>query len=159
MSWVRSPYWPGNIFSQQAVGYSALEMTQAQTFRASIHHQSHTCLVCDVSRASAGHQNISLTTGFEPVRAEPNGFQVHRLNHSATSAAKYRLCLMFNILKSPRWRLVSTSSFRKVNTTLKLIRCRQDSNLCGHSPMDFESIALTTRPRQHIERKWGRLNS
>ena len=22
-------------------------------------------------------------TGFEPARAEPNGFQVHRLNHSA----------------------------------------------------------------------------
>ena len=24
------------------------------------------------------------TTGFEPARVEPNGFQVHRLNHSAT---------------------------------------------------------------------------
>ena len=23
-------------------------------------------------------------TGFEPARVEPNGFQVHRLNHSAT---------------------------------------------------------------------------
>ena len=29
----------------------------------------------------------------------------------------------------------------------KFIRSRQDSNLCGQSPMDFESIALTTRPR------------
>ena len=28
----------------------------------------------------------SLSTGFEPVRAKPNGFQVHRLNHSATTA-------------------------------------------------------------------------
>ena len=26
------------------------------------------------------------STGFEPVRAEPNGFRVHRLNHSATTA-------------------------------------------------------------------------
>ena len=29
---------------------------------------------------------ITQPTGFEPVRAEPNGFQVHRLNHSATTA-------------------------------------------------------------------------
>ena len=29
----------------------------------------------------------------------------------------------------------------------KSLRSRQDSNLCGQSPMDFESIALTTRPR------------
>ena len=28
----------------------------------------------------------SQSTGFEPVRAEPNGFLVHRLNHSATTA-------------------------------------------------------------------------
>ena len=25
-------------------------------------------------------------TGFEPARVEPNGFQVHRLNHSATAS-------------------------------------------------------------------------
>ena len=31
-------------------------------------------------------KNLSLPTGFEPVRAEPNGFRVHRLNHSATTA-------------------------------------------------------------------------
>ena len=28
------------------------------------------------------------------------------------------------------------------------MRCRQDSNLRGKIPMDFQSIALTTRPRQ-----------
>ena len=28
-----------------------------------------------------------------------------------------------------------------------LIRHRQDLNLRGHSPIDFKSIALTTRPR------------
>ena len=26
---------------------------------------------------------LATPTGFEPARAEPNGFQVHRLNHSA----------------------------------------------------------------------------
>ena len=31
-------------------------------------------------------QNMSQSAGFEPARAEPNGFQVHRLNHSATAA-------------------------------------------------------------------------
>ena len=34
----------------------------------------------------AEHKNVSQSTGFEPVRAEPNGFLVHRLNHSATTA-------------------------------------------------------------------------
>ena len=28
------------------------------------------------------------SAGFEPARAEPNGFLVHRLNHSATTAMK-----------------------------------------------------------------------
>ena len=28
------------------------------------------------------------SAGFEPARAEPNGFLVHRLNHSATTALK-----------------------------------------------------------------------
>jgi hypothetical protein len=29
---------------------------------------------------------ISQPAGFEPARGDPNGFQVHRLNHSATTA-------------------------------------------------------------------------
>ena len=29
-------------------------------------------------------KKITTTTGFEPARAEPNGFQVHLLNHSDT---------------------------------------------------------------------------
>ena len=33
----------------------------------------------------------------------------------------------------------------------KLYRSRQDSNLRGQSPIDFESIALTTRPRLLLE--------
>ena len=39
-----------------------------------------------VSLLCGGIENISLSTGFEPVREYPNGFQVHRLNHSATTA-------------------------------------------------------------------------
>ena len=31
-------------------------------------------------------KKISQSTGFEPVRGDPNGFLVHRLNHSATTA-------------------------------------------------------------------------
>ena len=33
---------------------------------------------------------------------------------------------------------------------VKNIRSRQDSNLCGETPLDFESNALTTRPRLQI---------
>ena len=32
----------------------------------------------------------------------------------------------------------------------KKIRSRQDSNLCGETPFDFESNALTTRPRLRL---------
>jgi hypothetical protein len=34
---------------------------------------------------------ISQPAGFEPARGDPTGFQVHRLNHSATAA--YTACL------------------------------------------------------------------
>ena len=34
-------------------------------------------------------QKKTHTTGFEPVREDPNGFQVHRLNHSAKCANIY----------------------------------------------------------------------
>ena len=33
-------------------------------------------------------QNYAQSAGFEPARAEPNGFLVHRLNHSATTASE-----------------------------------------------------------------------
>ena len=35
-------------------------------------------------------------------------------------------------------------------TGYKIMRCGQDSNLCGQSPMDFKSISLTTRTPQLI---------
>ena len=31
---------------------------------------------------------MSLRVGFEPTREDPNGFQVHRLNHSAIAAVE-----------------------------------------------------------------------
>ena len=38
----------------------------------------------------------------------------------------------------------------------KSLRWRQGSNLCGQSPMDFKSIALTTRPRQPLTSYWDK---
>ncbi len=34
----------------------------------------------------------------------------------------------------------------KIKIITKVFRRGQDSNLCGETPIDFESIALTTRP-------------
>ena len=77
------------------------------------------------------------SAGFEPARAEPNGFLVHRLNHSATTAAVDR--------SGPVCPFVQQ---HHMSCKIKMLRCRQGSNLCGNIPMDFKSIALTTRPRQ-----------
>ena len=44
---------------------------------------------------------VSLRTGFEPVREDPIGFQVQRLNHSAIAATLYTACslkLLISIL-------------------------------------------------------------
>ena len=39
---------------------------------------------------------------------------------------------------------------KKERKKKKLFRSRQDSNLRGETPFDFESNALTTRPRLHF---------
>ena len=39
----------------------------------------------------------TLTTGFEPARAEPNRFQVYRLNHSAKA-----VILIYINIRAPR---------------------------------------------------------
>ena len=45
-------------------------------------------------------KNDAQSAGFEPARAEPNGFLVHRLNHSATTAMKkYRFNVKVKIDK------------------------------------------------------------
>ena len=38
----------------------------------------------------------------------------------------------------------------KKNEKKVYLRCEQDSNLRGETPLDFESNALTTRPSQQI---------
>ena len=45
-------------------------------------------------------EKYAQSAGFEPARAEPNGFLVHRLNHSATTATYFQescLCSGINI--------------------------------------------------------------
>ena len=46
-------------------------------------------MMCDVlvTLLRLSHKKYSLPTGFEPVRGDPIGFRVQRLNHSATTAA------------------------------------------------------------------------
>ena len=41
-------------------------------------------------------KHLSQLAGFEPTRAEPIGFQVQRLNHSATTAQHFGICLKQN---------------------------------------------------------------
>ena len=45
---------------------------------------------------------ISLSAGFEPAREDPNGFLVHRLNHSATTTSGISFSfLIMNLLFTP----------------------------------------------------------
>ena len=62
-------------------------------------------------------------TGFEPVLQKESDLESDALDHSANDALKFQR--MLYVLK---------------------YRCQQDLNLRGQSPMDFKSIALTTRP-------------
>ena len=49
--------------------------------------------------------------------------------------------------------------FSFVRFTTKILRWRQGSNLCGQSPMDFKSIALTTRPRQPLKTQLAKFDT
>ena len=110
------------------------------------------------------YDKITQPTGFEPVRGDPNWFRVNRLNHSATTAVQpdrlvkklahiiltwspVRECCSENGGKDCAYSCVSLSGCSSLTTKLRI---RQDSNLCGQSPMDFKSIALTTRPRMQL---------
>ena len=63
------------------------------------------------------------SAGFEPARAEPNGFLVHRLNHSATTAMKFTMFIIvfiaindgFNVILNTDklWRDVLCISYLK----------------------------------------------
>ena len=50
----------------------------------SIHEFVINCFHANLIKKSA-----SLSAGFEPAREDPNGFQVHRLNHPATTTLIY----------------------------------------------------------------------
>ena len=59
-----------------------------------------------------GTKTISQLAGFEPTRAEPIGFQVQRLNHSATTAqmseaGNYLACIVW---VSGDWSLAKNTS-------------------------------------------------
>ena len=47
-----------------------------------------TLLVVDWTMKNNICQKKSLSEGFEPAREDPNGFLVHRLNHSATTTER-----------------------------------------------------------------------
>ena len=47
-------------------------------------------------KTSNNNPKNSLPTGFEPVRAEPIGFQVQRLNHSAKAASLLKCRISYN---------------------------------------------------------------
>ena len=107
------------------------------------------------------------------MRAEPNGFLVHLLNHSDTTAWSewsYVSALLqihgTKISKNyHKMQRVQKCNGRATGCALfplqcvrfltffgekkKISRCGQGSNLCGQSPMDFKSISLTTRTPQH----------
>ena len=40
---------------------------------------------------------LTLRAGFEPTRGDPNGFQVHRLNHSAIAADNGDVCGLLDL--------------------------------------------------------------
>ena len=56
----------------------------------------HTHII--VQQAKKEENSLSVAAGFEPAREFPNGFQVHRLNHSAKQPRKN--VLEFNEYKS-----------------------------------------------------------
>ena len=62
---------------------------------------------------------------------------------------------MFNVFSACERPAAISFQFTLKNN--KNVRSRQDSNLCGETPMDFKSIALTTRPRLpcDIDVKWN----
>ena len=81
----------------------------------------------------------SLPTGFEPVRAEPNGFRVHRLNHSATTAVlHFRLSIFILTLD------IFFIFFPKQNTVLLLTFCVKKTD---------ETIRRRRRMKRRIRRE------
>ena len=96
-----------------------------------------------------------LSAGFEPAREDPNGFQVHRLNHSATTTVfdvncevknyvnyevKYCHRLLQPILRMPPLDnsdiLIITSYFRCLNVQFPILGFQGDHmSFSGVSPV------------------------
>ena len=110
--------------------------------------------------------------GFEPLRAEPNGFLVHHLNHSVTlsclwiwvsdhdcgfyglqwdvfKTVNHAIFLSFELLSHAMETALRCHSKKRQHPAISN-RQRGDLNPCGQSPMDFESITLTTRSHCHV---------
>ena len=81
------------------------------------------------------YASASAPRGFEPLRAEPCGLLAHLSSATQTRCFLMHLCNFFLLLK----KLPPIGSMSLCN------RHRRDSNLCGQSPMDFESISLAAR--------------
>ena len=111
--------------------------------------------------------------GFEPLRAEPNGFPVHLLSRSDTlswlkakTLTRYCQGQVFlrvscqdttmphmastDLARGYRCVPVCAHATRRCAHNIQMpqtgnLRQRGDSNPCGQSPMDFESISLAAR--------------
>ena len=82
--------------SVRARAWRALDLQLSYTLESVVQTISTPCkTLLTPQRAGNQSNKSSLSTGFEPVRGDPNGFQVHRLNHSATTALKFQLTLQF----------------------------------------------------------------
>ena len=71
------------------ISYSgAINCGVCNLFKHDLATLSHPLETPSLQNKSIEYQNCNAqSAGFEPARAEPNGFLVHRLNHSATTAA------------------------------------------------------------------------
>ena len=81
------------------------------------------------------YASASAPRGFEPLRAEPCGLLAHLSSATQTRCFLMHLC---NFFFAPK-KLPPIGSMSLCN------RHRRDSNPCGQSPMDFESISLAAR--------------
>ena len=104
------------------------------------------------------HVNLPCTTprGFEPLRAEPNGFRVHLLNHSDTVSTNGHATWLRNYWRrghmhcqSPDCNvfgiahLLSRHDLQSGSVSLATQRGLEPK--CGQAPMDFESTSLAIR--------------
>ena len=75
-----------------------------------LRHPCELSIGCKGGRASvcANVSYLSTARGFEPLRAEPNGFRVHHLSHSVTLSCKFNgpRCIIYICMKQHLSRLL-----------------------------------------------------